>query len=306
MNFQTQIPIQKPDFQIDYKSYIFSIGSCFAENMAQKFDYFKFNNLSNPFGILFHPFAIEKVLHKAISEIPFTENDIFFHNELYHCFDVHSEFSHPDKDIFLQNLNQTLLETKSFLEKSNYLIITLGTSWVYRLKEKNEVVANCHKVPQKEFSKELLSIEQILKSLENIVSFFPDQKIIFTVSPVRHIKDGFAENTLSKSLLFVGLSEVLKKYQNSYYFPSYEIVMDELRDYRFYKEDMLHPTAVAVDYIWQRFSENYFSVEALRTSKEVDSIRKALNHKPFNPETEQHKKFVEKTQQQIKKLGFQI
>lgn len=151
MNFQTQVPIQKPDFQIDYKSHIFSIGSCFAENMAQKFDYFKFNNLSNPFGILFHPLAIEKVLHKAISEIPFTENDIFFHNELYHCFDVHSEFSHSDKDILLQNLNQTLKETKSFLEKSNYIIITLGTSWVYRLKEKNEVVANCHKVPQKSF-----------------------------------------------------------------------------------------------------------------------------------------------------------
>lgn len=306
MNFQTQVPIQKPNFQIDYKSHIFSIGSCFAENMAQKFDYFKFNILSNPFGILFHPLAIEKVLHKAISEIPFTENDIFFHNELYHCFDVHSEFSHSDKDIFLQNLNQKLKETKSFLEKSNYIIITLGTSWVYRLKEKNEVVANCHKVPQKEFLKELLSVEQIAKSLENIISLFPDRKIIFTVSPIRHIKDGFAENTLSKSLLFVGLSEVLKKYQNTYYFPSYEIVMDELRDYRFYKEDMLHPTSVAVDYIWQRFSENYFSVEALKTSKEVDAIRKALNHKPFNPETEQHKKFVEKTQQQIKKLGFQI
>jgi len=141
----------------------------------------------------------------------------------------------------------------------------------------------------------LLTTEQITQSLENIVSLFPKQKIIFTISPVRHIKDGFAENTLSKSLLFVGLSEILKKYPNTHYFPSYEIVMDELRDYRFYAEDMLHPSPVAIDYIWKRFSENYFSQEALRISKEVDVIRKALNHKPFNPETEQHKKFVENT-----------
>src|SRR5690606_6529873 len=188
----------------------------------------------------------------------------------------------------------------------NYIIITLGTSWIYILKEKNEIVANCHKVPQKEFFKELLSVDQIAKSLENSVSLFPDQKIIFTVSPVRHIKDGFAENTLSKSLLFVGLSEVLKNHSNTYYFPSYEIVMDELRDYRFYKDDMLHPTALAVDYIWQRFSENYFSKEAIHISQEVDAIRKALNHKPFNPETEQHKKFIENTVKRIKVLGFSL
>src|SRR5690606_12507415 len=221
--------IQKTDFQIDYKSNIFSIGSCFAENMAQKFDYFRFNNLSNPFGILFHPLAIEKVLTKAINKSYFTENDIFFHNELFHSFDIHSEFSHADKDVLLENLNRKLSETNSFLQKSNYIIITLGTSWIYILKEKNEIVANCHKVPQKEIFKELLSVDQIVKSLENIVSFFPDQKIIFTISPVRHIKDGFAENTVSKSLLFVGLSEVLKNHYNTYYFPSYEIMMDELR-----------------------------------------------------------------------------
>jgi hypothetical protein len=304
MNFRTQLPVKKTDIQIDYLSSIFSIGSCFAENMAQKFDYFKITNLSNPFGILFHPLAIEKVLQKTVQKIPFNENDIFFHNELYHCFDVHSEFSHSDKNIFLQNLNQTLLKTKSFLEKSNYIIITLGTSWVYIFKEKNEIVANCHKVPQKEFSKELLSVEQIAKSLENIVSLFPDQKIIFTISPVRHIKDGFAENTVSKSLLFVGLSEVLKKHHNTHYFPSYEIMMDELRDYRFYQADMLHPNSVAIDYIWQRFSENYFSDEALKRAKDIDSIRKALNHKPFNSETINHQKFLESTHQKIRDLGF--
>ncbi|MFA7446711.1 MAG: GSCFA domain-containing protein [Flavobacteriaceae bacterium] len=130
MNFRTPVPIQKPDFQIDYKSNIFSVGSCFAESMAQKLSYFMFDNLSNPFGILFHPLAIEKILHKVINEISFTENDIFFHNDLYHSFDVHSQFSHPDKDVLVQNLNQKLSETKIFLEKSNYIIITLGTSWI--------------------------------------------------------------------------------------------------------------------------------------------------------------------------------
>lgn len=315
MNFRTEIPIEKYNFPIDYKSDIFSIGSCFAENISKKFDYFKLKNTTNPFGILFQPLAIEKILEKAIKEIPFTEKDIFFHSELWHCFDVHSEFSQVDKNELLKTLNQTLSETKKALENSTHIIITLGTSWVYRHNQTNEIVANCHKVPQKEFTKELLSVEQITKSLSNIISLFSDKKIIFTVSPVRHIKDGFFENNVSKSRLFSVLNKTLKLEADQLptsnfqlpaflnYFPSYEIVMDELRDYRFFSEDMIHPNQIAIDYIWEKFSENYLSENALETSKEIDSIQKALNHKPFNPNTEQHKKFVEATQKRIKNLG---
>lgn len=295
---------------MDYNSEIFSIGSCFSENISKKFDYFKLKNSVNPFGVLFQPLAIEKILEKAVKEIPFTESDVFFHNELWHCFDVHSEFSQTDKNEFLEKLNQTLLETKKQLEKATHIIITLGTSWVYRYNQTSQIVANCHKVPQKEFTKELLSVEQITKSLQNIISLFSDKKIIFTISPVRHLKDGFFENNVSKANIFTSINNIkicenlrnLRENYNVNYFPSYEIVMDELRDYRFFSEDMLHPNQTAIDYIWERFSENYLSEKAMEISKEIDSIQKALNHKPFNPNTEQHKKFVENTQKRIEKL----
>src|SRR5690606_2617317 len=186
INFRTPIPIEKYNFPIDYSSEVFSIGSCFAENISKKLDYFKIKNKANPFGVLFHALAIEKVLEKAVKEIPFTEDDLFFHHELWHCFDVHSEFSSADKTQFLEKLNRVLSETRGILTKSTHLIITLGTSWVYRSNQTNNIVANCHKVPQKEFTKELLTIEQITKSLERIISLFPNKKIIFTISPVRH------------------------------------------------------------------------------------------------------------------------
>lgn len=299
--FRTQVPVNKYEFSLDYNSEVFSIGSCFAENISRKLTYFKLKNHVNPFGILFHPLAIQKILEKTLQQIPFTEDDVFFHNELWHCFDVHSEFSSADKNQLLEQLNRELSETKKALENSTHIIITLGTSWVYQYNLTGEIVANCHKVSQKEFTKKLLSSERITESLERIISLFSDKKIIFTISPVRHIKDGFFENNVSKSTLFVALQQVLS--ENVNYFPSYEIVMDELRDYRFFSEDMLHPNQIAIDYIWERFSENYLSENAVEISKEIDSIQKALHHKPFNPNTEAHKKFISATQKRIEKLG---
>lgn len=303
MNFRTQIPIAKTDVPIDYESELFSMGSCFAENISEKFDYFKLKNRANPFGVLFHPGAIEKILAKATKEETFTENDIFFHGELWHSFDVHSRFSTTDKTKLLNHLNQTLIQTKEALDQATHIIITLGTAWVYRNISSQNLVANCHKVPQKEFTKELLPVSEITTSLSNIISLFVEKKIIFTISPVRHTKDGFFENNVSKSHLFAGLNQVLPAHKNVRYFPSYEIVMDELRDYRFFEGDMIHPNPIAIDYIWERFSEGYLSENALKTSQEIDAIQKALNHKPFNPNTGQHKKFMENTQKRIEKLG---
>ncbi len=302
MNFRTQISIAKTDVPIDYDSGIYAIGSCFVENMAEKFHYFKLKNLSNPFGVLFHPKAIEKILAKSLRKETFTQNDVFFHNELWHSFDVHSRFSSTDQTKLLGELNQALIQSQQALHKATHIIITLGTAWVYRNVSSQNLVANCHKVSQQEFVKELLPIDEIAKSLGNVISLFSTKKIIFTISPVRHTKDGFFENNLSKSHLFAGLNQVLTD-PNVSYFPSYEIVMDELRDYRFFESDMIHPNAIAIDYIWQRFSEHYLSEEALIISKEIDAIQKALRHKPFNPETQQHQKFIENTRQRIEKLG---
>ncbi|MEP7094130.1 MAG: GSCFA domain-containing protein [Flavobacterium sp.] len=307
MQFRTQIPISAGQNPIDYNSEIISLGSCFAVNMAEKLDFFKFENHTNPFGIIFNPVSIERIIKRVVEQELFTEKDVFFHNERWHCFDIHSDLSNSDKEKLLENINQTAKAMLQQLTGATHIIITYGTSWIYRNIESNEIVANCHKIPQKQFSKELLSVDIIKASIQNTIRLIqavnPDVKFIFTISPVRHIKDGFAENQLSKSHLFTALHQVLKTHNSQFithdYFPSYEIMMDELRDYRFYGEDMLHPNQIAIDYIWQRFSENFMAENSLLTMKEIAEIQKGLNHRSFNPESEQHLKFLSKLQQRI-------
>jgi lysophospholipase L1-like esterase len=311
MQFRTQIPISKSNLPIDYHSKVLSIGSCFAENMAEKFDYFKFQNETNPFGIIFNPVSIEKLFRRVCNQDLFGEKDVFFHNERWHSFEVHSDLSNSDRQELLETLNKAVAETHKQLKEATHLIITLGTSWIYRSTESNEVVANCHKVPQKQFSKELLSVEVIRESVQNTISLIqalnPNINFIFTISPVRHIKDGFIENQLSKSHLFTALHHVLKTHNSQLithnYFPSYEIMMDELRDYRFYGEDMLHPNQIAIDYIWKLFSESNISEGSFSVMKEVDEIQKSLRHRSFNPESEQHQKFLANLQKKINILG---
>ncbi len=291
------------------------LGSCFAENMGNKFDYFKFQSITNPFGIIFNVVSLEKLIRRAVENRIFSDNDIFYHNELWHCYEVHSELSNADKEEFLSNLNSILESTHRHIASLTHCIITLGTSWVYRNIETNEIVANCHKVSQKQFIKELLSINQIEESLQSIISLIhlvnPNCNFIFTVSPVRHIKDGFAENTQSKAHLITALHSILNKKfstsleltnQNHNYFPAYEIMMDELRDYRFYAEDMLHPNQTAIDYIWIQFFENYISESVFGLMNEICSIQKGLQHRPFNPNTESHKKFVLTLEEKMKKV----
>jgi hypothetical protein len=307
MHFRTEIPISKNSNTLDYNARVVSLGSCFVENMADKFQYFQFRNTTNPFGIIFNPVSIDKIIEKVVSTTLFTENDIFFLNERWHCFDVHSDLSNESKEELLKSLNSILKATKTYLETASHIIITYGTSWVYKNVESLEIVANCHKVPQKQFTKELLSIEVIKKSIENtiklIASVNPKANFILTVSPVRHIKDGFVENQVSKAHLIAALYETFDfRLSTISYFPSYEIMMDELRDYRFYGEDMLHPSQVAIDYIWQRFKETTISETAYSTMEEVQNIQKSLSHKPFNPNSESHLKFEEKLKTKITKL----
>ena len=309
MQFRTQIPISKSNKPIDYNSKVLSLGSCFAENMADKFDYFKFQNETNPFGIIFNSVSIEKIIQRVITQELYTEKDVFFYNERWHSYEVHSDLSNADRAELLETLNKAITETNKKIQEATHMIITFGTSWVYRNIESDQIVANCHKVPQKQFSKELLSVEVIQKSIQNIVeliqSLNPDINFIFTISPVRHIKDGFTENQLSKSHLFTALHVNLKSKINnlkSDYFPSYEIMMDELRDYRFYGEDMLHPNQIAIDYIWKLFSENNISATSASVMKEVEEIQKSLHHRSFNPESEQHLKFLAKLQEKINLL----
>jgi hypothetical protein len=308
MQFTTKIPIEKYQNPITYESKIMALGSCFAENMSEKFEYFKFQNTVNPFGIIFNSVSIEKLVNRIVNKIEFTEKDIFFHNDLWHCYEVHSKLSNPNKEKFLKELNLLLFQSFNSLIQTSHIIITYGTSWVYKNIESNEIVANCHKVPQKQFTKEILSIENIEKSIQNTIALIqkvnPNCNFIFTVSPVRHIKDGFVDNTLSKSNLISAIHN--SQFITHNYFPSYEIMMDELRDYRFYASDMLHPNQTAIDYIWERFSENYISDESQKVIEEVDSIQKSLLHRSFNPNSESHQKFLENLQQKINTLALKF
>lgn len=315
MNFTTQIPVAKTNCPIDYSSRIISVGSCFAENISEKFSWFKFRNTVNPFGILFHPLAIENMFRRFSADALFSENDIFYHNEQWHSFDLHSVMSHTDKSVFLSHINKAVGVHHAELKTMTHCIITLGTAWVYRHKESGKIVANCHKVPQNQFTKELLSVEDIRQSLENIYMLLkqmnPDLHCIFTISPVRHIKDGFTENQVSKAHLISALHHFLSKLNSppfwggvggGDYFPSYEILMDELRDYRFYAADMLHPSQTAIDYIWSRFAEMQIAETAFAVMKEVDTIQKALTHKPFNPLSDAHQKFLQEITQKADNL----
>ena len=310
MNFTTKIPITQNANPIDYNSKIVSFGSCFAENMGDKLLYYKFQTQVNPFGIIFNPFSIEKLIERVVLQRYFTKDDIFFFNERWHCYEVHSELSDADAEVVLSKLNRILSDTQKQLQQATHIIITYGTSWVYRHIETNAIVANCHKVPQKQFSKELLSIDSIQKAIQNTVSLIatlnPKCNFIFTVSPVRHLKDGFVENQVSKAHLIAAIYATTNtKQQTLNYFPSYEIMMDELRDYRFYADDMMHPSSMAIDYIWERFAATQIAASAITTMELVQTIQKGLAHRPFNPNSESHQKFEANLKEKIATLEAQ-
>jgi hypothetical protein len=312
MKLQTQLPIkQQLKNQINYNSKLLLLGSCFSENIGNKLNYFKFQATQNPFGILFHPKSIETFITNCINEKVYSEEDLIYQNERWHSFDAHSNLSATDKNKLLENLNSAILSTNKKLKEASHIIITLGTSWVYRFIETDEIVANCHKIPQKKFLKELLSVDEISESLSAIIvllkSINKDINIIFTVSPVRHLKDGFIENTQSKSHLITAIHQLLDCARRDIcYFPSYEIMMDELRDYRFYAEDMIHPNKTAINYIWEKFVATWFSEETPSTMKEIDIIQKGVLHRSFNESSNQHQQFLENLQSKKEKIKQQF
>ncbi|SFN70039.1 GSCFA domain-containing protein [Salegentibacter flavus] len=302
MEFRTSIPIKEEQPKIGYDSKLLLLGSCFVENIGAKLEYHKIRKFQNPFGIFFHPQAIETFLERVVSGYRYFEEDVFFYNERWHCFEAHSALSDPDKDRILDTLNQKLDETRGFLKETSHVVITLGTAWNYTFLETGLSVANCHKLPQKNFRKELSSVASIIHDLKKISGHLEQlnskAELIFTISPIRHLRDGFVENQHSKSNLISAVHSAGK----GTYFPSYEIMMDELRDYRFYAEDMLHPSPVAIDYIWKRFIETWFSEDAMITLAEVENIQKGLAHRPFNPESEAHSSFLKKLKIQEARL----
>ena len=305
--FRTAIQLSKlpaAEHRIDYQSKILLIGSCFAENIGHKLNYFKFDALTNPYGVLFHPAAINRLVTDCLTEKEYTKEDLVFHNEKWHSFNHHSDFSNKNASDLITTLNNRIQETRKRIQASSQLIITLGTAWVYKEKKTDTIVANCHKIPQKNFEKKLLEYPEICEYLSNTVATIkelnPKTELIFTLSPIRHLKDGIQENSLSKALLLAAIHKTIGS--GVHYFPAYEIVMDDLRDYRFYKEDMLHPSQVAIDYIWKLFNTTWISEKTKELQKEIQTIQTGLAHKPFDVQSEAHKKFIERLKLKIKKI----
>ncbi len=290
VSFSIKFPIE-PFKIIEENSIILLIGSCFTEHIGSKLNNSGFETIINPFGILFNPISISNSLKRIINNVVYSKSELYqTHEGRYVSFDHHGRFSGNDGTKVMEEINVSLLEANESLKTADCLIITLGSAWVYRHIEKNKIVANCHKVPNKEFEKELLKIETILDSLKQSISdlknFNKNLKIIFTISPVKHLRDGVIENQQSKATLILAIAELLKnKTENVYYFPAYEIVTDELRDYRFFETDHAHPNQLAFDYVWERFTETCFTLKAVEKINEAEGLSKAFAHKTLHNES---------------------
>ncbi len=312
MKFRTELKYTQAANAIDHRSKITLIGSCFSDHVSNKLRLAGFDVLANPHGILFNPESIRNAVSDYLTLKPYTQTDLLYNGEQWVSLSHHGKFSDREPEVTLKRINEGITRARDFLEKSSHLIVTLGTSWIYRHLRQDRIVANCHKIPQAEFQKELLTVEQIVKCLSEMVGEVkkvnPSMSFIFTVSPVRHLKDGIVENTLSKARLHQAVHEMLKD-ENVHYFPSYEIMMDDLRDYRFYESDMIHPNSTAIDYIWEKFSEVWILESCKDLMRRVEGINRALEHRPLNAKSNQYREFrdrVEKEIEAIQKLHPQV
>ena len=302
MKFRTEIEVAPWEHKIEYSHTIMCLGSCFATNIAERLAEHKFRVIANPVGILFNPASIAKSVERMAANKMVDRSEIFESDGRWLSYNFHSSLTGSTEDDALVAMNTKICEAHNTLNSAKHLIITLGTAWVYRLCTTGDVVANCHKQPHTLFRRELLSIAEIIDSLERILCC-TSAHIILTISPIRHIGEGLEDNSLSKALLRVGVEEFKKRHpERVTYFPSYEIMIDDLRDYRFYGDDLVHPTTMAVDYIAEKFFGAATSASTKQQMEEISKIVSAANHRPQNPHSEQHKAFCRRQIEAIDRI----
>ncbi|MDR1982158.1 MAG: GSCFA domain-containing protein [Tannerellaceae bacterium] len=300
MEFRTPVSIPKASFEFSHTDEITLLGSCFVEYIGSKLQANKFRVDINPFGVVYNPASVASSLLRMLCPERFSPADLFRHEGVYHSFAHHSRFSSLSEREALEGMNRGLAESSDRLANASRLVITFGTAYVYRLKKNGQVVSNCHKLPEKMFDRELLPVDAVVSEWKSLLlslwEHFPELKVLFTVSPVRHARDGAHGNQLSKSTLLLSIHQLQSRYpERVAYFPAYELMMDDLRDYRFYAGDMLHPSSIAVDYIWQQFGQAFFSSATHTILREWQEIQKAIDHKPFQPESEAYRRFIMQT-----------
>ena len=307
MEFQLPIKIASLPQPIRYQDKILLVGSCFTEHIGDQLGEWKFDVLQNPNGILFDPASVGASLVSYIGNQLCEEGDLVYFNELWQSWQHHSVFSHTDKEACLQGINAARARAHAFLKETKWLIITLGSAFSYRLRENGKAVANCHRAPAQTFDKHLMTIEEIHSTLDNclhqLFHFNPSLQVIFTVSPVRHIRDGVIENNRSKARLIESVHHLVNKFDRIHYFPAYELVIDVLRDYRFYDVDMVHPNYPATQFVLEKFSQHYIDEASRQVMEEVKKIVIARKHRPFQPSTQAHQRFLKDHQQRTADLA---
>ena len=294
MEFRTLVVPESSSFRIGYDTRGLMLGSCFICHIGNKMQRLKLPVCVNPFGVIYNPASVVRSLIRMENPCFLEEKDLFLQQGIWSSFDYHSTFSSPRQEEALSRMNTALEHAASALRKSDYLILTLGTAWVYKHKRTNRIVCNCHKVRADEFERYLLSPEEIERMFSGLLEqeLYRDKQILFTVSPIRHLKDGLAGNTRSKAHLITAVHRLAERFGNVDYFPAYEIMMDDLRDYRFYVADMIHPSPVAVDYIWERFAETWIAPESRNLFGRIEKITAAKEHRPFNKSSDGYRQFV--------------
>lgn len=303
-NFRTEISPQQAPLELNHHSNIYLTGSCFTGNIGQKLSDLKFSALVNTFGISYNPISIHKTLClNHSSEIRSTSVE-----GIHYSYDFHSELNSNTKEGLIENIDSALKRQESHLNSESTIIISYGTAWVYEKIEGGELVNNCQKQPSKLFSKRMLSVEEIVHSWnvtkKHLQERFGQMHYIFTISPVRHLKDGFRENQLSKSTLHLAVNDICNNHDSCHYFPAYELLIDDLRDYRFYKDDLLHPNTQAINYIWENFSACYFNKGTILLNEQIQKFNTSLQHRAFQPDSLKHQQFLLKLKSKIK--AFQV
>lgn len=306
MNFRTFIKKSPNKDKINFNDKLFFIGSCFAQNMGDRLSTLKFNTTINPFGVVYNPFSVCAILDSILCDNEVDTSLIVKHEDMFYSLMNSTKIFNETEMLLISDLRLLIKNAHKALNDSNRIVITLGTSWIYRYNENNKVVNNCLKLPASEFTRKRLTVTDVITVFDDLMnkhSILKSKKIIFTISPIRHLKDGLIENSLSKAILLVAVNELVEKYDNMEYFPAYEIMNDDLRDYRFYESDMIHPSPVAIDYIFEQLNDCWFDSLTKQFCKDNESLINAVKHRPTNPMNEKYVEFCKKNLKKIEKLS---
>jgi len=306
ISFRTELNISSPATLFGLKDRFLTMGSCFAEVMGRKLQHYKLGTQVNPFGTIFNPLSVCKLLQQSLTPAQEFTGELVERDGYWYAYDLHSNFTATSRAQLSQNIQQLFRQTHTYLAQADVLVLTFGTAVAYVHQESRQVVANCHKIPQRYFVKRVISITEMLEAFRSLYPALrqlnPNLRILLTVSPVRHLKETLELNSMSKSSLRVFCHEIIRELPAASYFPAYEIMLDDLRDYRFYKADMIHPSEVAEDYIWEKFKQAYFEPKFQKFTQEWDQLQQALQHRPFQPESAAHQAFLRNLLTRLEKL----